>query len=235
MREARAAKHPNQLPSSPRSVLWCQPIIRQRSAACAEGSRGTRKAMARQSAAKGTSDVLASVGNAAEHLLANRSRHRTEGNVQSDVEALLRAMDVGTIESQYQTGEGPADVYLPNRRCFIECKSYPAAKDPDKPQARKESESPREQLDRYVHAQIASEIRMLPVFESEAQVAVPWTGIVTDGTHWHVYRYAHELDATGEPESSETFVNEKRYACGLRLRGAGSGHGGKGVDSRGAR
>ena len=152
--------------------------------------------------------MLANVGNAAERLLANRSRHRTEGNVQSDVEALLRAMGVGTIESQYQTGEGPADVYLPNRRCFIECKSYPAAKDPDKPQARKEAESPREQLDRYVRAQIASEIRMLPIFESEAQLAVPWTGIVTDGTHWHVYRYAHERDATGDRESSKTFVNE---------------------------
>lgn len=164
--------------------------------------------MARQPGKKGASGVLASVGEAAKHLLANRPRHGTEGNVQSDVEALLRAIGVGTIESQYQTGEGPADLYLPNRRCFIECKGYPAAKDPDKPQARKESESPREQLDRYVRAQIASETRTLPIFESETQLAMPWTGIVTDGTHWHVYRYAHELPAAGDRESSKTFVNE---------------------------
>ena len=44
---------------------------------------------------------------AAAHLLANRHRHGTEGNVQSDVEALLRAMQVGTIESHYQVGIRP--------------------------------------------------------------------------------------------------------------------------------
>ena len=62
---------------------------------------------------------------AAAHLLAHRPRHRTEGNVQSDVEALLRAMRVGTIESHYQLGSDQADIYLPNRRTFIECKPYP--------------------------------------------------------------------------------------------------------------
>ena len=85
---------------------------------------------------------------AAAHLLANRPRHRTEGNVQSDVEALLRAMRVGTIESHYQLGSDQADIYLPNRRTFIECKPYPKAADPERPQSRKTPESPRLVIDR---------------------------------------------------------------------------------------
>ena len=47
---------------------------------------------------------------AAVQMLANRDRHGTEGNVQSDVEALLRAMRVGTIESHYQLGSDQADI-----------------------------------------------------------------------------------------------------------------------------
>ena len=101
---------------------------------------------------------------AAKHLLANRPRHRTEGNVQSDVEALLRATQVGTIESHYQLGTDQADIYLPNRRTFIECKPYPNAADPEKPQSRKTPESPREQLDRYVRAEIRNELNLRPGF-----------------------------------------------------------------------
>ena len=44
----------------------------------------------------------------------NLHRHNTEGNVQSDVEALLRAMAVGTIDSKCQLGSDQADIYLPN-------------------------------------------------------------------------------------------------------------------------
>ena len=63
------------------------------------------------------------VVDAAGDLLANKVRHRTEGNVQSDLEALLRAMMVGTIESKYQIGSDQADIYLPNGRAFIERRS----------------------------------------------------------------------------------------------------------------
>ena len=144
---------------------------------------------------------------AAAQLLANRPRHRTEGNVQSDVEALLRAIAVGTIESHYQLGSDQADIYLPNRRTFIECKPYPKAADPEKPQSRKTPESPREQLDRYVHAEIENELQLLPGLGTGVPDA-PWLGIVTDGSHWHVYRYPHEADANGSLESSKDFLNE---------------------------
>ena len=144
---------------------------------------------------------------AAAQLLANRHRHRTEGNVQSDVEALLRAMRVGTIESHYQLGSDQADIYLPNRRTFIECKPYPKAADPEKPQIRKTLESPREQVDRYVHAEIENELQLLPGVATGV-LDGPWLGIVTDGSHWHVYRYPHQADADGSLESSRDFLNE---------------------------
>ena len=144
---------------------------------------------------------------AAAQLLANRPRHRTEGNVQSDVEALLRAMRVGTIESHYQLGSDQADIYLPNRRTFIECKAHPKAADPEKPQSRKIPESPREQLDRYVHAEIENELQLLPGLATGVPDG-PWLGIVTDGSHWHVYRYPYEADADGRLVSSENFLNE---------------------------
>lgn len=31
---------------------------------------------------------------------------------------------------------------------------------------------------------------------------------MTDGSHWHVYRYPHEADADGSLESSKDFPNE---------------------------
>ena len=144
---------------------------------------------------------------AAQALLANRHRHRTEGNVQSDVEALLRSIGIGTIESHYQLGSDQADIYLPNRRTFIECKGYPKAADPKKPQGRENPESPLAQVERYVKAEIENELRMLPGL-SMGITSAPWLGIITDGSHWHVYRYPHETDAQGTWQTSRTFLNE---------------------------
>lgn len=143
---------------------------------------------------------------AARRLLANRDRHGTEGNVQSDVVALLRELQVGTIESQYQQGSDQADIFLPNRRTFIECKAYPKAADPEKPQGGKR-ESAREQVERYVRAEIEYELQMLPGISPGVQDA-PWLGIVTDGSSWHVYQYPHEALAEGAWKSTKEFTNE---------------------------
>lgn len=89
----------------------------------------------------------------AQHLISRRDRHGNEGNVQADVEALLRAMSPGTIESQYRVGVGLADLYLPNRRTFVEVKAYPTAADPAKP--RRGGESAAQQLERYVTTETA--------------------------------------------------------------------------------
>lgn len=139
----------------------------------------------------------------ARQLLANRIRHGTEGNVQSDVLALLRELHVGTIESQYQQGNDQADIYLPNCRTFIECKAYPKAAHPEMPQGGKR-ESPLEQVGRYVRTQIEEELQLLPGLRDDA----PWRGIVTDGSSWHVYLYPHEAFAKGTLESKREFSNE---------------------------
>lgn len=154
-------------------------------------------------------DSTTSQGRAVEtarQLLANRDRHGTEGNVQSDVVALLRELQVGTIESQYQQGSDQADIYLPNRRTFIECKAYPKAADPERPQGAKR-ESPREQVGRYVRAEIEYELQLLPGLSPDVQDA-PWRGIVTDGSNWHVYLYPHQELAEGTLESTKEFSNE---------------------------
>ena len=139
---------------------------------------------------------------AAKRLLSNRSRHHIEGNVQRDVEALVQSIpDIGTVESQYQTGQGRADIYLPNRKVIIECKGYPKAKDPEKPQARQDAEPIQRQLDRYVRSEIDHERGSLPAQGERWPTEAGWTGIVTDGTHWHVYRYslAPSVDSNKEP------------------------------------
>ena len=151
-------------------------------------------------------EVHQAVLDAAAHLLNNRSRHGTEGNVQSDVEALLRAIGVGTIESHYQIGKDQADIYLPNRRTFIECKAFPKAATPEKQQDRKSRESPREQLDRYVKAEINNELSMLPGFSDVPNAN--WTGIITDGANWHVYTYPHEAHTKGRLHSKKEFFSE---------------------------
>lgn len=144
------------------------------------------------------------VRQAAKDLLGNRSRHRTEGNVQSGVEALLRAMQPGTLESQYQTGVGPADIYLPNRRVFVETKGYPKAADPESAQAGRD-ESAADQLTRYVHAEIDRELGMLPLGDETEGL---WRGIVTDGTNWHAWEFRHRRNAKRWKLEPARFISE---------------------------
>ena len=163
---------------------------------------------------------LLEVRKAAHALLANRDRHNVEGVVQSDVEALLRAIGVGTIESKYRIGRDEADIYLPNRRAFIEVKAHPKAANPDKAQSRKDGESPRAQLDRYVTAEIESELGRL--FTTEHTGTGEWTGIVTDGTNWHVYRYPHTHGTRGTREKTQKFTNEADALVAFLARTLGS-------------
>ena len=144
------------------------------------------------------------VSSATQLLSANKARHKTEANVRSDIVAMLRAMDLGTIELEYQTGEGPVDIYLPNRSSFIEVKSYPNAKDPNSIQ-RGRDESTIQQLDRYVHAEIKQE----DIFKSIDR-NFSWTGIITDGRHWHFYEYEHKINSTPKLIESLSLINESQ-------------------------
>ena len=146
---------------------------------------------------------------AARHLLKNRERHKkSEGNVQSDIESLFRAIGVGSIESQHRINrDSAADIYLPNRRAVVEVKAYPKAKNPNKRQSRKVDETPKEQLERYLRALCEEERRELPGMSEH--VGVGWVGIVTDGSHWTVYRYKSDLSPVGDGSTLRLFAESE--------------------------
>ena len=78
-------------------------------------------------------------------------------------------------------------------RTIIETKTNGLADHPNKPQARENNETPLQQLERYLRAEITTELGYLDL---ENQGDRPWLGILTDGCVWHAWRYAHEANAT---------------------------------------
>lgn len=132
----------------------------------------------------------------ANSLLAGSARYSREGNVVADISALLSevGIDSSEIEREHPAGNGRIDLYLPRYRTIIETKAKGKAADPDKPQSAM-AESPREQMERYMAAEIQSELGRLPLDGEELSSHAEWTGIVTDGQHWHVCSYPHAADA----------------------------------------
>lgn len=125
----------------------------------------------------------------AEHLLAGDARYKREGNVVSDLVLLLSEIGIDhlDIEREYAIGRDRIDIYLPRYRTIIEAKARNRAADPNE---RRSGESPKEQLERYVLAEIASERGRLPI-AGELPSNEEWTGVITDGQHWHIYTYPH--------------------------------------------
>ena len=113
----------------------------------------------------------------------------SEGDVRQCIGQLLESLDI-EIKVEFQTPDGPADIYCPNRRMVIEAKAVGLAADPDKPQSRGGAagdESPREQLERYLRAEMNRELDRFPFLGDK-----PWIGIVTDGRVWHAWRFPHQ-------------------------------------------
>ncbi len=133
----------------------------------------------------------------AKNLLAGGKRYQRESNVVSDLTLLLAEVGIGPseIEREHPSGIGRIDVYLPRYRAIVEAKARGRAADPNSPGSGT-SESPRAQLERYVTAEIAAELQRFPL-EARGQSPEEWTGIVTDGGHWHVYSYPHAQNAVG--------------------------------------
>ena len=123
--------------------------------------------------------------------LVKASPRRPEDNIRQDLGRLLDALEVESILT-FRTDAGPADLYLPRRRTIIETKSGGLADEPNKPQARENNETPLQQLERYLRAEIATELGYLDL---EGQGDRPWVGILTDGHVWHAWRYAHEVSS----------------------------------------
>ena len=138
------------------------------------------------------------------------SAGRPEDHIRKRIGTLLESLQI-EYELGYSTSSGPADIYLPRRRTVMETKVVGLADNPDKRQARKGDETPRQQLERYVRAEIAYELRSLQL---EGDPDRPWVGILTDGQVWHVWRYAHEQDAVAKslklnyrPQTPEALID----------------------------
>lgn len=125
--------------------------------------------------------------------LLKQSAGYPEDYIRKRIEDLLESLGID-YEIGYPTEFGPTDLYLPRRRTIIETKALGLAGDPNKPQSRRNKESPKEQLERYLRAEITRELKSSWPEDAEGR---PWTGILTDGRVWHVWRYAHEKNAVG--------------------------------------
>lgn len=131
----------------------------------------------------------------AANWLLQQSAGQHEDSIRQRVGNLLDSLAI-EYELSYRSpySSGPCDIYLPRRRTVIETKALGGADNPDKPQARKKEETPKQQLDRYVHAEIEYELRSSTVADEAER---PWSGVLTDGRVWHVWRYPNERDAVG--------------------------------------
>ena len=130
---------------------------------------------------------------AAQRLL-DANPDRPEDRIRQDIGRLLDSLGIDNFLT-YRTPAGPADIFLPNRRVFIETKSTGLADDPHHVQTRENPETPFQQLGRYLIAEMGDELGRLPLDE---QPDLPWTGFVTDGRVWHAWRFAHTHRTTPE-------------------------------------
>ena len=128
----------------------------------------------------------------AAHRLLNADPQRPEDGIRQDIVRLLDGMQIESLLS-YRTSSGPADIYLPRRRVFIETKAVGLVDDPHRRQVRKKEETAFEQVERYLKAEMNDELGRLPLDE---QPDLPWTGIVTDGRIWHAWRFPHSHGTT---------------------------------------
>lgn len=112
-----------------------------------------------------------------------------EDNIRQNIVRLLDALGVESFLS-YRTTDGIADIYLPQRRTLIEVKQVGMAV-PHK--ARGRAETPQEQLERYIQAEIKRDLAQFAFEDSTRE----WTGILTDGQTWRFWRYGHEERALG--------------------------------------
>ena len=127
----------------------------------------------------------------AKSLLAGGERHDREGNVVVDLAFLLAEIGIepSEIEREHPSGGGRIDIYVPRYRTIVEAKASGKAAKPDELQPG-QAESPREQLERYARTEISAECERAPLAGALPSYR-EWTGIVTDGRHWHVYSYPH--------------------------------------------
>ena len=110
-----------------------------------------------------------------------------EARLRADLDNICRELGYDT-DIEYQTGNGPADIYLPTRRTFIETKGFGLA-NPNR--ASSSGETQEEQCERYVKAEHARELNWLDLNQTRS---LPWLAILTDGHKWWVWRWNADAD-----------------------------------------
>lgn len=113
-----------------------------------------------------------------------------EDTRKANIREWLHSIGVSGIRTEYETGAGPADIYLTNRRVMIETKGRGRADPDDDTAGSRPGETPMQQLTRYLNAERRNEQRTLDEGDNRD---LPWIGIITDSETWHVY----EWTATG--------------------------------------
>lgn len=116
-----------------------------------------------------------------------------EADIRNRICRLLDALGYDEYFLEYRAGRGDADIVLPRQRTIIETKARGRAVPHQAPRA---GETPFQQLDRYMQAEIRKERASLFADESERR----WIGILTDGLAWHRWSYEHRDNPVAQPE-----------------------------------
>ena len=135
------------------------------------------------------------------NILGGRGR---EAWLRSEMNSLFQDLGYDT-EMEYQTGRGPADIYLPTRRTVVETKGYGQA-GPDRPAPNGQTQE--EQCERYVDGDNRQELFQIGLYSG---VDLPWQAILTDGHQWWVWRWHTHADG----RIAERYLyDEKSFAAG---------------------
>ena len=86
-----------------------------------------------------------------------------EDTRKANIREWLHSLDITYVKSEYDTGDGPADIYLPNRRIIIETKRKGKAKPDDPTAGSRPGETPLQQLTRYIGSERTREQMFLGI------------------------------------------------------------------------
>lgn len=134
-------------------------------------------------------------------ILGGRGR---EAWLRSELNSVFQDLGYDT-EMEYQTGRGPADIYLPTRRTVVETKGYGQA-GPDKPAPHGETQE--RQCERYVDGDNRQELYQIGLYPG---VDLQWQAILTDGHQWWVWRW--HTQANGRI-AEKYFYEERHFTSG---------------------
>ena len=104
---------------------------------------------------------------------------------------LRDTVKIKTLRTDFETGDGPADICLPNKRIVIEVKQKGRAKPDDPSCGSKRGETPKEQLKRYIKARKKNERTNLYNYSKKIEKYEEYVGIITDSQIWYIYIYTN--------------------------------------------